>query len=43
MTIPSSVTSIGMDAFDRSGLIDVYYGGTEAQWKAISIASGNAP
>ena len=40
--IPDSVTSIGESAFEGcSGLTDVYYGGTEAQWNAIFIDGGN--
>ena len=42
ISIPSSVTSIGGFAFfgcDKLG--HVAYGGTETQWKNISIASGN--
>ena len=40
MTIPDSVTSIGGWAFeDCTSLTDVYYAGSEAQWKAISISS----
>ncbi len=39
-TIPDSVTSIDWDAFgDCTSLTDVYYAGSEAQWKAISISS----
>ena len=42
--IPDSVTSIGYGAFcDCSSLTDVYYGGSEAEWKAISIGSSNTP
>ena len=38
ITISDSVTSIGGYAFyDCSGLKDVYYAGSEAQWKAISV------
>ncbi len=43
ITIPLSVTNIGENAFkDCIGLKDVYYSGTEEQWKAIQIhANGN--
>ena len=42
VTIPESVTSIGGYAFnDCSKLVDIYYGGSEAQWELISIESGN--
>ena len=40
--IPDSVTSIGSWAFDGcSSLKDVYYSGTQEQWKKISIGSYN--
>ena len=40
VTIPDSVTYIGQQAFWRcESLTDVYYAGSEAQWKAISISS----
>lgn len=42
VTIPASVTSIGDSAFyDCNSLSDVYYNGTEAQWRAISIGTNN--
>ena len=42
INIPDSVTSIGNDAFLRcSSLKDVYYSGTQEQWKKISIGSYN--
>jgi len=38
ITIPDGVTSFGEGAFDGcSGLTDVYYGGTKAQWEKIEI------
>ena len=37
VTIPDSVTIIGGGAFDCTSLTDVYYAGSEAQWKAIGI------
>ena len=40
--IPDSVMSIGERAFkDCYDLADVYYSGSETQWKAISIGFGN--
>lgn len=36
ITIPGSVTSIGYFAFSYSGLTDLYYAGTKAQWKNAS-------
>ena len=34
--IPESVTGIGEDAFARCNLKDVYYGGSEEQWKKVN-------
>ncbi|MCC8090027.1 MAG: leucine-rich repeat protein [Oscillospiraceae bacterium] len=43
ITIPSSVVNIGGYAFYECGnLTDVYYGGSEAQWDAISIENENS-
>ena len=42
VAIPSSVTAIDWNVFeDCNSLTDVYYEGSEAQWKAISIAPDN--
>lgn len=42
VTIPESVTSIGQAAFDSGSTpMDVYYGGSESQWKKVSILFGN--
>ncbi len=42
VTIPDSVTSIGDYAFyNCTGLTDCYYHGTQEQWNAITINSGN--
>ena len=42
VTIPNSVTTIVEGAFfDCSSLKDVYYSGSEEQWKKISIGSSN--
>ena len=39
-----AVESIGSNAFNHcDSLKDVYYGGTEAQWNAVNVASGNSP
>ena len=45
ITIPRSVTDIDTNAFSGStGLRDVYYGGTESNWRKINInSSGNDP
>ena len=44
VTIPSSVTSIESYAFDECvDLKTVYYGGTKAQWDAITIDENNDP
>lgn len=40
ITIPSSVTSIGDVAFQHSGLTDLYYAGTKAQWNSVSLEGG---
>ncbi len=39
--ISDSVTNIGSGAFSESYCTDVYYAGTEEDWNAITISSGN--
>ena len=41
VTIPVSMTNIGYAAFWDTGVADVYYAGTEAQWKAIQVGEFN--
>lgn len=41
IVIPKSVKKIAIWAFSDTGLTDVYYEGTEAQWDLISISSYN--
>ena len=42
VTIPVSVTTVEVGAFDGcKNLTDVYYGGTQEQWDAISVGSSN--
>ncbi|MBQ8448668.1 MAG: leucine-rich repeat protein [Clostridia bacterium] len=44
ITIPSSVTAIDNEAFNYcESLADVYFGGTQAQWKKISVGKENGP
>ena len=44
VTIPNSVTSIGDVAFlDCNSLTDIYFTGTEREWKAIEIGEYNDP
>jgi len=44
VTIPASVTSIEYSAFSQCNLLaDVYYGGSEQQWAAITIGENNDP
>jgi len=49
VTIPKSITDIHLFAFDGcKGLKDIYYAGTEAQWKQVDIhddlyMDGNSP
>ncbi len=39
--IPKGMTKVIMNAFSNTALTDIYYAGTEAQWKNISVDSGN--
>ena len=41
VTIPTSLTSIGYAAFWDTGVKEVYYSGSEAQWKAIAMGEYN--
>lgn len=41
LTVPASLTEIQSNAFYMSGLQDIYFGGTEENWKIISIDSNN--
>lgn len=41
ITIPASVTSIGGNAFLSCGLKNASYGGTQEQWNAMNVGSGN--
>ena len=41
VAIPDSVTSIDKSAFLDCDIEDVYYAGSEAEWKEVSIQSGN--
>ncbi len=44
VTIPATVTAIDDLAFTGcTALTDVYFGGTEAQWAAITVGSSNEP
>ena len=44
VTIPDSLKSVGSYAFEEcDNLTDVYYDGTEEQWKAITIEKHNLP
>ena len=43
ITIPASVAEISGNAFDSTQLTDIYYCGTEQEWKNINILDGNEP
>ena len=41
--LPKSLAFVGPSAFAGTGLDKVYYAGSEEEWKAIAIGSGNDP
>ncbi|MBQ7699684.1 MAG: leucine-rich repeat domain-containing protein [Clostridia bacterium] len=41
--LPASLTVIDACAFLRSGIVKVYYAGSEEQWKSIEIKNSNDP
>ena len=43
VTIPESVSVVGVDAFFWTGLTQVQYGGTREDWAGIEIGQGNIP
>lgn len=44
IVIPKSISSIGITAFyNCNNLTTVYYGGTEEDWKLVSVGSSNTP
>lgn len=44
LTIPATVTAVEHDAFAGcTGLTDVYFEGTEAQWAAVTVEENNLP
>ena len=43
ITIPASVAEISENAFESTQLTDIYYRGTEKEWKNINILNGNDP
>ena len=36
--IPETVETIGSQCFDRTGLTDIFYGGTTEQWNALNVS-----
>ena len=36
--IPETVETIGPQCFDRTGLTDIFYGGTTARWNALNVS-----
>ena len=44
ISLPVDLDTIGSEAFDGcTSLTDVYYAGTESDWNAVNIESGNEP
>ncbi len=43
LSLPAGISSIGFGAFYQSGIQNVYFGGSEAEWKAMEVNDGNEP
>ena len=43
IVIPITVTTIGRQAFNQSGITDIYYPGTQAQWESITMGQDAIP
>ena len=44
VSLPSTITAIGSNAFSETGLTDVYFNASEAEWNNVTISdTGNQP